>query len=259
MVTKRAADRVSIVDLTLDNVSQLGLFCVSDPRNEGFQAKVKWLQKRFDEGLKIKMAIPASTGKPIGFIEYMPAELAWRAVDAPGYLVIHCIMANRRPFVGQGYGSMLLAECINDAHEQNAAGVAALSSAGPWLPDGRIFAKNDFKRVQTSGRYELWVYQLKRAPLPQIREWEARLLDTHGLTLACAHQCPLHAKAIQDLDETATSLGHAMKVVEIKSSKAAQAAPSGTGTFALTKNGRLLADHYISSTRFRAILSKEKP
>jgi hypothetical protein len=28
-------------------------------------------------------------GRPVGFIEYIPGEFTWRAVNAAGYLVIH--------------------------------------------------------------------------------------------------------------------------------------------------------------------------
>ena len=98
----------------------------------------------------------------------------------------------------------------------------------------------------------------RTAPRPKIRDWQASLGATegHGWTLACAHQCPWHAKAMQDLKATAAEGGQSLKVVELKTARAAQEAPSGFGAFALTEDGTLHADHYISATRFRSILKK---
>jgi GNAT superfamily N-acetyltransferase len=250
-------DKIKIVDLTLANVSELGLFCISNPKHPGYQAKLKWLKPRLAEGLEIKMVVGQEGGKPRGFIEYVPGERAWRAVDAAGHLFIHCLWVKTPDFSGKGYGSRLIAACIEDARKQDLSGVAVIASSGPWLPDRRVFEKNEFKLAQTSGRYELWVYPLKRAPNPKLRDWQAQLRTTGHLTLACAAQCPYAAVALTTLKETARELGTPLKTVEIKSPQEAQNAPSGYGVFSLTRNGTLHADHYISPTRFRTIVKKE--
>ena len=46
---------VEIVELTPRNIPELGLFCISNPRHEGYQAKLKWLTARFREGLKLSV------------------------------------------------------------------------------------------------------------------------------------------------------------------------------------------------------------
>lgn len=48
-----------------------------------------------------------------------------------------------------------------------------------------------------------------------------------------------------------------IRLNEIKSAKDAQNAPSVHSTFTLIKDGKILADHYISTTRFKNILKKE--
>jgi ribosomal protein S18 acetylase RimI-like enzyme len=252
-----AADKIKIVDLTLENIPELGLFCISNPKHPGYQAKLKWLKPRLAEGLKIKMVVGAEGGKPRGFIEYVPGEQAWRAVDAPGYLFIHCLWVQTPEYNGRGYGSRLIATCIEDARKQKLSGVVVIASSGPWLPDRRIFEKNQFKLVETSDRYELWVYPLKRAPNPKLRNWQKRLRTTKHLTLACASQCPYTAMALTTLKETARELDISLKTVELKTCQEAQNAPSGYGVFSLTRNGTLHADHYISPTRFRTIVKKE--
>ena len=48
-----------------------------------------------------------------------------------------------------------------------------------------------------------------------------------------------------------------LNLFELKTAKDAQNAPSVYASFNLVKNGRLLADHYISSKRFQNIINKE--
>jgi len=75
--------------------------------------------------------------------------------------------------------------------------------------------------------------------------------------LLLAHQCPWHAKAARALAETARETGIDLHIREIRSAKEAQHAPSGFGVFALLHDGKLLADHYVSRTRFRNIIRAE--
>jgi hypothetical protein len=46
-------------------------------------------------------------------------------------------------------------------------------------------------------------------------------------------------------------------IIEIKTAKQAQKAPSLYGIFNLIYNGKLLSDRYISTTRFLNIINKE--
>ena len=79
---------VEIINVNEDNVEEVGFFCLMSRRqSEAYQRKLRWLKDRFDEGMKIKMLkLPDR-----GFIEYIPGEYAWRAVEAKGYMFIHCL------------------------------------------------------------------------------------------------------------------------------------------------------------------------
>jgi hypothetical protein len=46
-------------------------------------------------------------------------------------------------------------------------------------------------------------------------------------------------------------------MIELSGPAEAQQAPAPYGTFSLIRNGRLLADRYISVTRFRNIMTEE--
>ena len=84
-------NKINIINVNPENISQYEPTCFLNPKNEGYQIKLKWLKKRFSEGLKIKQLYLEKEGKCIGFIEYIRGEYAWRAVDAKGYMFIHCI------------------------------------------------------------------------------------------------------------------------------------------------------------------------
>ena len=97
----------------------------------------------------------------------------------------------------------------------------------------------------------------KKGPLPKFKDWEKQLKQYRGLNIIYANQCPWVSRFIKELGETVKKEGLKLKVVELKSAKEIQNAPSIYGTFNLVYNGKLLADHYISNRRFLNIIEKE--
>jgi len=96
-----------ILDIDASNVDQHGFFCyMSKRKSASYRQKRDWLERRFAEGLKIKI-LHETGGRDVAFIEYIPGEHAWRAVQAPGYMVIHCLWVVGRG-KRKGYGSRLL-------------------------------------------------------------------------------------------------------------------------------------------------------
>jgi len=70
---------MNIIEVNAANVAQTGFFCyMSKKKAPGYGLKSRWLEKRFAEGLQIRMIeLPER-----GFIEYLPGEYAWRAIEA---------------------------------------------------------------------------------------------------------------------------------------------------------------------------------
>jgi hypothetical protein len=101
------------------------------------------------------------------------------------------------------------------------------------------------------------VYSLTKGPLPKFRDWRSRLADYQGLHIIYANQCPWVARSIPELSGIASDHGLDLQVTELKTAREAQNAPSVYGIFSLVFNAKLLADHYLSATRFRNILRKE--
>ena len=247
---------LTIIDVTEDSIDEYPPACFLNPKNEGYQIKRAWLQARFSEGLKIKLLYLETEKKPIGFIEYVPSEYAWRAVDAAGYLFIHCIWVLPNKYKEHGYGSLLVQECIKEAAKADKYGVAVVTSEGPFMAGKALFLKNGFESVARAKPFDLMVKILKEGPQPQFRDWEQQLSNYKGLHVIYANQCPWVARSINDLTEIAAKNGLELQVTELKNPHDAQNAPSVYAVFNLVYNGKLIVDHYISNTRFQNIIKK---
>jgi N-acetylglutamate synthase-like GNAT family acetyltransferase len=246
-----------IIDVNETNITQYPPTCFLNPKNVGYQIKAEWLKERFSEGLKIKLLYFENDKKCHGFIEYVPGEYAWRAVEAKDYLFIHCIWVSPNKFKNKGYGSLLVEECIKDAEKQVKAGVAVIASEGPFMANKDLFLKNGFREVQASGVFTLLVKQLRKAKEPKFKDCEKQLSNYEGLKIVYSNQCPWVARFISELSETIKEKDLKIDVVELKTAEQAQDAPSIYAVFNLVNDGRLLSDHYISNTRFLNILKKE--
>jgi len=252
------SSKIDIVSLTPANIAQYGCSCFLNPRHEGHLKKLDWAQERLPEGLKIKLLFLENGKRPVGFIEYIPGEYAWRAVDAKGYMFVHCIWISPNKYKEQGYGSLLVEECLKDAKKDNLYGVAVITSEGPFMAGKGLFLKNGFESVaKAKPSFELMVKTLKKGALPEFKDWERQLSKYKGLNILYSNQCPWVARSIVEVDEVIKKQCLEAKIVEFKSAKEAQNAPSVYGTFNLVYNGKLLADHYVSTTRFQNIVKKE--
>jgi GNAT superfamily N-acetyltransferase len=247
---------IEITDVTPDNIDQTGIFCIKDHRAEGTQNKKEWFLKQYDSGLRIKIAFTES--KQAGFIEYMPAEIAWRPVNAVNYLFIQCIGIFIKDARKKNLGTTLIRACEQDARQQNKAGICTMTSSGAWMANQSVFEKNGFIEIERLDRYELMVKNFdERNPLPKFINWKNNQAQYTGWNLVFANQCPWHTKSAQDLREAAAKRGIELKVTLLKNSSEAKQAPSGFGVFSLIRDGRLIEDHYLSRKRFENILDKE--
>lgn len=248
---------MKIVEVTPANVQEEGFYCLKNQKNPGFSKKRAWYEQRYSEGLRLKI-LKDQEGAALGFIEYVPAEFAWRPVEAYQYLFIHCIFVYPRKNQNSGNGRRLIAACEADARRQGKAGLAVMVSAGSWMADKRLFLRNGFSKVDQRGRFELLAKKFVPVALtPCLKDWTLTQGKYQGWHLVYADQCPLHQKSVEDLQATAGEHGIKLTVTRLTTALEAQNAPSGFGVYSLLHNGKLLEDHYISQTRFRNILKKE--
>jgi GNAT superfamily N-acetyltransferase len=249
--------KAKIIDVNLSNISSYPARCLMSPKDKSYEYKAEWLKKRFTEGLIIKQLYIDSSNTCLGFIEYVPGEYAWRAVDAGGYIFIHCLWVYKTNIRSKGFGSILIKESIKEAKRRKCYGVAVVVSTGAFMSDKEIYLKNGFRSVETSGKFELLVFSLKNSKLPKFKDWKAQLKKYKGLNAVYSNQCPWVAKSIDVLSSSAGKYGIELKVTQLKTAKQAQNAPSVYSVFSLINNGKIVEDHYISETRFKNILRKE--
>ncbi len=248
-----------IVTLDSHNIEEHGFFCVKNRKHAGYVSKRSWLERRFEEGLGIKL-VQSPEGNKAGFIEYAPAEVSWRVIEAPGYLVIHCLWVASNKFPYAGMASALLQDCIREARFNAYRGVAVVTSDGPWMARRDVFLRNGFEQVDEAEPYfQLLAVQLAPGPSPEFpADWEERLRSSDDLRLLYTDQCPFIGKAALELPPVAEEYGIRLRLVEFDDpTTARKQMPSPYGVIGLVYKGRLLADHPISATRFRNILEKE--
>lgn len=253
--------KLKIIDINLDNVQGFGLCGYKNIKQEGYKRKINWLKKRFKEGMKVKILDSAKNGA-FGMIEYVPGEYAWRPVEAKGYMFIHCIFVVFKKLKGKGYGSTLVEKCMKDAKVEKMHGVAVVTRKGTWMAGRELFVKLGFELVDKAPPdFELLVKKFKKsAPSPRFKgDWEKRLAKFgKGLTIIRSDQCPYVAKSVREILETAENF-YSIKpeMVELKNCKEAQNVPWAFGVFGIIHNGKLVADHPISNTRFVNIMKEE--
>lgn len=244
-----------IIDVNAGNVEQAGFFCyMSRRKTEGFRQKLDWLKARFAEGMRIKMLeLPER-----GFIEYLPGEYAWRAVDAADTLFIHCLWVVGKS-KNQGFAGALLQECFRDAIAAGNKGVAMLTSERNWLAGKKALLKHGFESAAEEPPFNLLVKRFGETDPPSLTGgWEdkARRFGA-GVTVVRSAQCPYIPDATETVLKAARELGIESRVVELKSCREIrERAPSPYGVFSIVYNGSLLSYHYLLPKDMKAALVK---
>lgn len=248
-----------IVSVDESNVDELGFFCVTSKKHVGYAAKRSWLEKRFSEGMRIKLIL-TDDGARAGFIEYIPGKYTWRTVHASDFMVIHCIWVKSGKFPFKGMGTALLDSCIQDARQDGLKGVAVVASDDSWLTGKEFFLKNGFTQVDEAiPSFQLLTKEFEPAKQPYFpTDFEKRLEQYKGLSLIYTFQCPYIAKAVLELPPVAEKYGVDLNLIELKTAAAVRKKmPTPYGMVCLVNDGKILADHYISSTRFKNILERD--
>ena len=254
-------EKIKIIDTNADNILEYGVCGYKSIKRAGYPEKIEWLKDRFPEGMKIKTLYSDKDGTQ-GMIEYIPGEYCWRPVEARGYMFIHCIFVGfKRAYKGKGYGSLLVDECLKDAKKENMHGVAVLTRKGAFMAGKELFGKKGFEVVDTAPPdFELLVKKFhKNAPTPKFKgDWEKRLSQYgQGLTIIRADQCPYSVKNVKEISETAKKqYGLKPSIIDLKNCQEAQNSPCPFGIFCIVYNGKVIAPHPISNTRFINIINK---
>jgi len=245
-----------IIDVTAENVEETGFFCLMSRRkSDGYRRKLRWLQARFEQGLRIKMLDLSEGGR--GFIEYIPGEYAWRPVEAAGYLFIHCLWV-----VGKSKRKGFADECLSDAHRDGAKGVAMVTSEGNWLVGRKLLLSRGFESIDRAPpAYELLVKNLSPAPPPSFpTDWDERAARLgNGLTVVRTDQCPYLDDAVNTVLGAARDYGIEAKAVELTTAREVrERAPSPYGVFSIVLDGAMLSHYYLPEKKLNELLDERQ-
>lgn len=254
-------ENIKIIDTNSVNILDHGVCGYKNIKTPGFPEKVEWVKERFKEGMKIK-TLYSENGGTQGMIEYIPGEYCWRPVEASGYMFIHCIFVGfKKAYKGKGYATRLLDECEKDAKKENMHGVAVVTRKGSFMIGKEIFLKRGYQVVDSApSDFDLLVKKYNQdAPLPKFKGDRGEWLNQYGkgLTIIRAYQCPYTVKNVNEIAETAENIyGIKPNVIELKNHEEAQNNPCAFGIFCILYEGKVIAEHPISNTRFSNIMKK---
>lgn len=254
-----------IVELNEKNIENYDLFCSKEKDNKGYKDKVRWLKKRFREGLHYKLLMVQEEGNDYascGFIEYIPGESIWRGISALGWMGVHCILVSNK-YHNLGFGSKLLEECFKDSKGMN--GVVILTShEGGWEPTKSLFLRHDFKKADEFPPFELYAKIFdESAPLPKFTHSPQVSKDENKIKLFAikSHQCPYVDHMTTLLEELAEEMNTELIIKELKDTKSAQEnSMHPYSTFCVFSNGKFLTRMPYSKediTKALGIIPKE--
>lgn len=224
-----------------------GSFCLRSKKDSlGYISKNKWLNERFEEGLKYIQIFEGN--KQAGFIEYTDAEVSSRVVHAANYLVIHCLWVSE---TGKGYGAQLIKRCLLDARNNAKKGVIVVTNpVTSWTPSKEIFLKNGFQLADKAPfHFELLVYQLEQSSsLPYFpTDWDERISKFDDLTILRSFQCPYVDIASENINTAAAKLGIPVKIIDFKNREELMTiSPTPYGVFSVVYKKKLITFHRLT-------------
>jgi len=246
---------MNIITVTSENLDQEHICCaISNNKDCQVAAKKAWLAERFAEGLVFKKC--DVRGKC--FVEYMPAEKAWRPIEAEGYMHINCFWVSGQ-FKGQGYSNLLLDECIKDSREKGKKGLCVLSSKKkmPFLSDPAYLRHKGFIVADTAKpHYELmYLPFVADASKPGFKpSVKTPAINEQGFVLYYAHQCPFTAKYVPLIESVAKAKSIPFTAIRYETTEEAQNAPAPFTSFSLFYNGEFITHEILSEKKFEKLL-----
>ncbi len=249
-----------LIDITPENVDDYDLLCYkSKKKTAGYQNKLSWFNDRYGEGLRMKLLIVNDHGKMTsrGFIEYIPGEYTWRAINAPNYNVVHCLWVIGK-WKKMGFGRMLIEACVEDTKNAGKDGCVAVTSEGNWLVHRKVFLKNGFELVdEAPPSFSLLVHKFSNGTDPRFpTDWEERAKRFgEGLTVIYTDQCPYQIDAVNEVQKYANEESIKFTAVRISDAKEIRdRSPSAYGVFGIVYEGRLLSYCYQKKSQLHKLI-----
>lgn len=251
-------DSMEWLEVTPQSIGQVALCGYKNEKRPGYVEKKQWLLARMAEGLRMRVAQSAKDGTQ-GMIEYIPGPQCWRPIAADRFMVIHCLfMGFKTAYKNKGFAGKLLAQCEDDARKEKMDGVAVVVREGAFMAGPDIFVKHGYQSADQAKPDFSLLYKPFRAqagkPAFRASVNQVPKIYQKGLHILRADQCPYTVTNVREIADAASDMGLAPKIVNLKTSKDAQANPCPFGTFGIIYQGNVIAHHPISATRFKNIM-----
>lgn len=207
---------------------------------EGYRRRADYLWKMLPKGGRAQIAY--TQGRPVGFIEYYPIEVANLEVDGQDVMAIWCINVSEEER-GKGLGSRLIQACLDDARRLGRKGVVVTCWDPFWMPKA-IFERHGFAEVGPAGPNGLVLFKafeqveepcwIGRKPV--FRPVEGKL----ALDIYHTHRCPIHWRNTRLVTEVAKEFGAVIDIRKHPTDDRAEMREHGTA-YSIYLNGGLIA------------------
>ena len=160
---------------------------------------------------------------------------------------------------GHGYGSALLASCIEDARRQGKSGVCMLGAQKQkaWLSDQSFARRFGFETVDaTPDGYELLALSLDGTK-PRFAPSVTQRIDDKGLVVYYDMQCPFIPARVAVLQKYCAEQGIPARFVEVDSLTAAKSLPCVFNNWAVFYGGTFQTVNQLDPTALERILKRK--
>jgi len=234
------------LDITLANLPTESLCCAFDGERfaEGLADKRAWTRDRLREGGVFRKL----GGDAKVFVEYMPAERAWRPVEAPGRLVIHCLWVS-----GDHSRRGIAREILDSVKAETSVGVCAVAHRGMWAIDSTFYEKMGFVETDRApGGFSLMSWSPGPDGDPPRFTAEAKIarVTAPGVLIAHADQCPFARDLADEMAEAARDLGFEATIRRLETAEAARESGSPFGTVGVFLDGAFLTHQLEAPAAF---------
>ncbi len=246
--------QADFVNLNSSNLANHHLCCAlsGQKHQEGVTHKKAFLREGLDSGLIFRKL--DVRGKV--FVEFAPAENAWKPLEAPGCLVIHCLWVSGR-FQGRGLGRDLWEYCRVQAESHE--GIVTVSGQGPYLTSTDFYLHHGFEILdQSLSGFQVVGYpqqDWKQRPQFTSKAKKERVPEDQGVHFEYTHQCPFVPDCVRAMTEVAAELGFEVTSRYLGTVQEAQECASPFGTFGAYLHGRLITHELMSPNKFRRLLT----
>lgn len=193
----------------------------SEEMKEAGDLKTKWLEKKKEQGLRVKLA-RNENDEIVGMIQYIPIENA--PVQGKDLYYIYCVWVHAyKEGVGdhrkKGIGKQLLEAAEIDARELGAKGIVAWGIILPFFIRSKWFKKHGYKKVDRDGISELvWKPFVDDAIAPKMIKLKKRPeVNEEVLTVTCFRNgwCPAQNLSCERMKRVVSECDDKIKYIEI--------------------------------------------